>query len=182
MKRKIVWHGGDGNGAEYCVLGSQPGGYRLEGTMVGSMEGAPLLVTYAVKADINWVTRRVEIHVDGGGGKASLILLADGYGSWWREKRQLHHLEGCLDVDLGCSPSTNTLALRRLKLRQAQTAEIAAAWVKVPELLVERSRQSYERLDANAYRFRSGSFEGDLIVDDDGLVVDYAAWTAAAKA
>jgi hypothetical protein len=180
VKRTIFWHDRDRKGAEHCVLAAEPGGFRFEGTLISQAGGAPLIVQYAMRVDVNWHTRRVEVRVNGGGGKDTLILLADSYGGWWHDTHPLPELSGCIDVDLGMSPSTNTLPIRRLLLQPGHKQTIDVAWVRVPELTVERATQTYERIDAHRYRFETGKFAADLIVDKDGLVVDYAIWMAMA--
>jgi hypothetical protein len=55
-------------------------------------------------------------------------------------------LEPALDVDLGFSPLTNTLPIRRLGLLGAApgtSSTITAAWVLVPALTVVAARQTY---------------------------------------
>ena len=81
-------------------------------------------------------------------------------------------LEGTDFFDLGFSPLFNTLPV----LRDGLTAprEYAMTWVSVPDLLVERSDQRYEPVGPNTLRFRAGSFEAELVLDDDGFVVHYA--------
>jgi hypothetical protein len=37
--------------------------------------------------------------------------------------------EGCLDIDLGFSPSTNLLPIRRLTLAVGEAATVRAAWL-----------------------------------------------------
>ena len=83
---------------------------------------------------------------------------------------------GCTDVDLGLSPSTNTLPIRRLNLAIGASHTIQAAWVVFPELSVQKAAQTYTRVDEFTYRYSSGTFEAELGVDDDGLVTSYAAW------
>jgi len=85
-------------------------------------------------------------------------------------------LKGCSDVDLGCSPSTNTLPIRRLHLGIGAVHTIQAAWVHFPDPTVQKAAQTYARLDELTYRYASGQFEAELTVDEDGLVTAYAAW------
>ena len=91
-------------------------------------------------------------------------------------------LEGCTDVDLGCSPSTNTLPIRRLSLAVGASQTIQAAWVRFPELTVTSGTQTYTRLDESTYRYESGTFSAELVVDEDGLVASYAVWRRTATA
>jgi hypothetical protein len=48
--------------------------------------------------------------------------------------------------------------------------------VRFPELKVVKAAQTYTRIDEFTYRYSSGTFEAELIVDDDGLVAAYAEW------
>jgi uncharacterized protein len=47
------------------------------------------------------------------------------------------------------------------------------AWVQFPALEVLPSAQRYERLAADRWRFATGDFQAELLVDPDGLVLDY---------
>lgn len=96
-------------------------------------------------------------------------------------------LIGADDCDLGLCPLTNTMPLLRTVLhRNARGAipgpelKFVMAWVEVPSLRVIRSRQIYQlrRLDVDGkavvrYIGLHRSFEADLSVDRDGLVIDY---------
>ena len=73
-------------------------------------------------------------------------------------------------------PSTNTLPIRRLRLGVGASKTIQAAWVRFPALTVEKARQTYTRLDEFTYRYASGDFEAELVVDDDGVEGQYAEW------
>jgi len=85
-------------------------------------------------------------------------------------------LAGCTDVDLGFSPSTNTLPIRRLALAVGKSETIEAAWVLFPDLEVRVSSQTYTRVSDQNYRFASGDFAAELGVDAAGLVTDYWEW------
>ncbi len=79
---------------------------------------------------------------------------------------------------------TNTLPIRRLGLQPGESAELSVAYIDVPTLGVTPARQRYGCLARSAeegrYRYESlpsaalpGGFTDDLLVDADGLVVDY---------
>src|SRR5207247_1457892 len=82
-------------------------------------------------------------------------------------------LQGCLDVDLGFTPATNTLPIRRLGLEPGGAAYIRAAWGLLPDLTVRAAAQRYDRLAERRYRYSSGPFASTLDVDEHGLVLDY---------
>ena len=150
MPTTILWHNRDGLGAERCVLTETPDGHQLAGVVLLAFDSLPARVEYRVELDANWLTRRVEVRQEQPSACDTLTLTADGAGAWWRDDAPLPQVAGCLDIDLGVSPSTNTLPIRRLQLQPGQRAQVAATWVRFPTLAVERLGQSYERLDTGA--------------------------------
>jgi len=119
------------------------------------------------------LTRRVELELDGGATRR--VLLADGAGRWgWEGGPELAEVAGSLDVDLTVTPATNTLPIRRLAaLEVGQAVDLHMAWVQFPGLEVLASAQRYQRLAADRWRFATGGFQAELLVDPDGLVLDY---------
>jgi hypothetical protein len=132
-----------------------------------------------------------------------LVLERDPSGRWRCETRaagpfdapapgfsDASVFDGALDCDLGLCPVTNTLPILRLGLLAGDVpeTELTMAWVEVPSLRVLPSQQVYasgqaaggEATDGEAnsratvrYASRSRDFAGTLVVDEDGLVVDY---------
>ena len=84
-------------------------------------------------------------------------------------------VRGCIDVDLGFSPVTNTLPIRRLALPVGGEAAVRAAWLRFPELEFVPLEQVYRRLAAERYLYESagGRFRAELEVDAWGLVTRY---------
>ena len=138
--------------------------------------GTPLEVRYLVETGPDGLTRRVELALDGGDEAERRVLVADGAGRWRWEGggTDLGEVDGALDVDLTVTPATNTLPIRRLAgLDVGEAADLRMAWVQFPELSVIPSAQRYERLAADRWRFSTGDFTAELLVDPDGLVLDY---------
>jgi len=161
---------------EHCTLSIRDAGLSLVGTVLGAEAGQPVRVEYRVLADGAGLTTAVHVRDLRGFGQRTLTLTRDAKGNWTVDGRPARTLRGCTDVDLGCSPSTNTLPIRRLRLGVGAAHTIRAAWVRFPELEVERAVQTYTRLDELTYRYASGDFEAELTVDDMGLVAAYAVW------
>ena len=79
-----------------------------------------------------------------------------------------------IDVDLGFTPSTNTLPIRRLGLAVGEEATVSAAWLRYPDLRLERLDQTYRRTGEHTWRYTSATgFTGELEVDEYGLVRMY---------
>jgi len=91
-------------------------------------------------------------------------------------------LLGYVDVDLGFTPSTNTLPIQRLCLPIQGKAEITCAWIRYPSLAFEPLVQRYTRLSTSGYLYESGAFRAELEVDESGLVQAYqGGWKVVAQ-
>ncbi len=181
--RRVAWRRSDELAAdEHCTLTMRDSGLSLFGTVLGAEDGLPVRIEYRVLTDGDGMTTAVHVRDLRGFEQRTLDLARDAKGSWTVDGMPARTLKGCSDVDLGCSPSTNTLPIRRLRLRVGAAQTIQAAWVRFPELTVHRQSQTYTRLDLSTYRYASGTFEAELVVDEDDLVVDYAAWRRSGSA
>jgi len=179
----ILWRGVAFPGHESCGLFSRDREWHLEGTSVFVHEQAPCRLSYHIVCDESWRTRSAK--VEGWLGKTSIDILirADPDGTWWLNEVEQPEVQGCVDVDLNFSPSTNLLPIRRLDLAVGQSAEVRAAWLKFPSFRFETLLQEYRRLEENRYRYESagGKFVAELNVRPSGFVSEYAGlWQAEA--
>jgi hypothetical protein len=105
-----------------------------------------------------------------------LWLATDGSGRWG-EMNGAHRgeLDGCHDIDLACTPFTQTVPIRRLALREGDSAEISVALVDPNTLEVRSEVQRYTRLGSHSWRFEQPESDAtaEFTVDELGLVTDY---------
>jgi hypothetical protein len=175
--RRVAWRRTDEVLAdEHCTLAVRSGGLSLIGTVLGSEDGVPIRIEYRVLADGAGLTSAVHVRDLRGFDQRTLTVERSTKGVWTVDGVPARALKGCMDIDLGCSPSTNTLPIRRLRLGVGASSTIQAAWVRFPALEVVKSAQTYTRLDEFTYRYDSGDFSSELTVDEDGLVASYAEW------
>lgn len=82
---------------------------------------------------------------------------------------------GCTDIDLGFSPSTNLLPIRRLSLEVGEPVEVQAAWLPFPTLSFELLTQTYRRTGKMTYQYEAdgGAFSRTLEVNEVSLVTNY---------
>lgn len=163
----------DLTGAERCIIRSTERGWILHGVVVVAYDGRLIDARYRIEVDDGWATRSVAVTVDELTQPRRLELERAADDSWTIDGVAAPELDDCVDVDLGISPSTNTLPIRRLDLDVGAEAQIDVAWVRFPDLRVERGQQSYARIAADVWRYRSGDFTAELTVDEAGLVTRY---------
>ena len=181
--RRVAWRRSDEvETDEHCTLTLRDSGLSLVGTVLGAEGGLPVRTEYRILTDAAGLTSAVSVRDLRGFEQRTLALARDAKGNWTVDGAPVRALKSCTDVDLGCSPATNTLPIRRLRLAVGASHTIRAAWVRFPELVVEKAGQTYTRLDEFTYRYASGTFEAELTVDDDGLVAGYAVWRRTAVA
>lgn len=159
-------------------------GHLLHGVVVIPINEQPSHVIYCVEVDCDWRTRTLHALVETPTQRNSITLSTDGEGFWETDAGSRERLAGCIDVDLGCTPSTNTLPIRRLHLAIGESQALDVAYLRFPELKLERATQRYERLADRRWRYRSGRFRADLHVDSHGYVTRYGnqGWVAIARA
>ena len=175
--RRVAWRRSDEvETDEHCTLTVRDSGLSLVGTVLGAEAGAPVRIEYRVLADGTGMTTAAHVRDLRGFETRTMVLERDAKGNWSVDGAVMKALKGCTDVDLGCSPSTNTLPIRRLRLAVGATKKIQAAWLQFPGFTIVKAAQTYTRLDEFTYRYASGTFDAELTVDDDGLVAAYADW------
>ena len=176
--RRVAWRRSDEvQTDEHCTLTQRDTGLSLVGTVLGAEDGAPVRIEYRVLTDAEGLTTAAHVRDLRGFDQRTLTLERDSKGNWTVDGTKVRGLKGATDVDLGCSPSTNTLPIRRLRIGVGASKTIKAAWVRFPELTVVKADQTYTRIDEFTYRYASGDFEAELTVDDENLVAAYADWS-----
>ena len=129
---------------------------------------------YVLRLSATWQVRQFILFRDM--EEPDLWLATDGHGRWG-EMNGAHRteLDGCYDLDLACTPFTNTLPIRRLPLLVGHTAELPVVYVDPETLDVRPVVQRYTRLAGHRWRYErlESGFTVELEVDAHGVVLDY---------
>lgn len=179
MKTVAQWCDWAGHGLDHCSFFEGGDHSILEGVVIGTREG-DYGAHYYVRTDALFRTREVRVEYVSG---PRMHVSADGEGRWHDLLRDepIPSLAGCLDVDIGVTPATNTLPIKRLKLREQASEDIVVAYVPLlaqvtGDLLPRSAQQRYRCLILNRqYRYEGffRAFTADLEVDEHSLVLDY---------
>jgi len=184
LSHSITWRRLDHPATEVATLEWQPGddSWIVLGRVHGTLDGARRYdLRYHVRCDASWATRDALVEGELGGDDVYITIERESNDEWRRDGAPVANLAACTDVDLGFSPITNTLPIRRLGLGVGEQATVRAAWLRFPELRLEVLEQVYRRVSHDHYVYESGGgrFRADLTVDASGLVRRYGEYWVA---
>ena len=170
------WRRLDVPGREEALVERTAEGWRLSGELEVH-EGAVARLRYVIACDEEWRTRTALIEGEADGHAGRFALVGDGAGNWTHDGAPAGTVTGALDVDLGFTPATNTLPIRRLALSIGESAPVRSAWLRFPELRLEPLEQTYAREAERTYRYRAlvdgEPFIARLDTDAFGRVLQY---------
>jgi hypothetical protein len=175
LKETIIWKRFDRPSLEFFQCETDQG-FILRGNVVGDIDGLLGQVIYRVRADSDSLTGTVRIQLLSHSGPRYLRLSRNPQGQWHANGTERPDLVDATDVDIGVTPSTNTLPIRRFHLAVGASRDLVAAWIRFPELSVIPVRQRYTRVTKDQYLYESldSGYQAKLTVQNDGLVVHYA--------
>ena len=192
----LFWDRRDTSGAEHALVDARAG-LHARGSAL-AVDPIPYGARYELRTDPEWVTTALDVSTEGAGWSRTLRLESEG-GRWRTVTGERGDLDaaltaaghagaglpgtedpdrlfGAFDVDLTGSPLTNTLPIRRLGLLKAEPMvahRVSVAWVLLPSLEIVQADQIYTALGDGRVRFANETFSADLVVDDEGFVVEY---------
>lgn len=170
---KASWQNWEGDATEKITLRETKEGIFVESIIANGGQES-FTARYTIACNASWRVRKFEIELTV--KKEKLGLESDGLGRWSNGSIVIAELNGAIDIDITATPFTNTIPIRRLKLKKNRTEEISVVYITVPELNVSAERQRYTCLIPNKrYRFEQidTGFVREIETDENGLVVVY---------
>ncbi|WNZ25821.1 hypothetical protein HJG54_25275 [Leptolyngbya sp. NK1-12] len=171
----ILWRRLDLPGHDICYLWETINGWQLSGTALFLFNQMPCGLSYKVETDVNWKT--FAAHVSGYVGKSAVMLtIALTQNQCWSlNGLETQQAAGCTDLDLGFTPATNLIAIRRLSLRIGERSQAPAAWLDFPNFTLKKLEQQYHRLSDYQYEYAAPDvgYADILEVDRDGAITRY---------
>jgi hypothetical protein len=172
----IFWRRLDAPGHDACRLERHGESWQLDGAAVfRHSDGQPARLDYRVFCDKAWHTKWGRVRGWIGSGAVDFSIARNARGDWTLNDEVVPELGHCIDLDLGFTPSTNLVQLRRLNLKKGEAADVPAAWIdldgdSLSALLQRYTRQSDGEYDYEAKRF---DYKDTLKVTAEGFVMHY---------
>ena len=171
----FFWRKLDHPGHDSCRLFKLPKGWFLSGAAVFSDTDKPCHLYYEVTADAVWKTQRAKLFGFVGNNAVDLRIRSTSTRRWFANGVEQDNVAGCLDLDLGFTPATNLVAIRRLSLKVGERAEAPAAYLAFPKIRFEKLDQSYRRTGRTTFEYTAPRFgyAETLKVDASGAGLAY---------
>jgi hypothetical protein len=177
MSKTIVarWRDWSGKGLQHVVLREGPQEISIEAAVIVTEDETRFAARFRILCDGAWRVSKMAAEVIGDDRR--IELASDGASHWRDGTGALQpHPEGAIDVDLPITPFTNTLPIRRLDLRDRESADIRVVYIIPPDFTITTDPQRYICLEPRR-RYRYESLDSDFVreidVDKDGLVLTY---------
>jgi len=184
--QSLTWHRLGPVGIEQVLFRDQDE-LTAEGTVAVAGD-LPYTLSYSLLTDARWRTQLLEVSARGAGWRRT-VRVEHRATRWQVTTAAEGHLDDSLpgiedprrldaavDVDLGWSPFTNTLPIRRLQMLAAPVGTVhrlTMVFVRVPSLEVVPRQQMYTVLGDGRVGYASREFSTVLEVTPEGFVTDY---------
>ncbi len=171
-----LWHRLDRPGHDACRLDRQGDAWQLDGTaLFREVDGRIAQLHYRVRCDRNWHTQWSTVRGWHGGNAVDMSVARGAHGDWKLNDVPVPELAHCVDLDLGFTPATNLIQLRRLNLAHGEGADAPAAWLDLDDGGLSLLAQRYERRSDHGYWYRAERFDYEALLDvsAEGFVRDY---------
>jgi uncharacterized protein len=183
--RMLSWAGMDCLRLEAARVVLSEVGLRATGSLVNAQQAQQEGVeaysaSYSLATDEAGVVQRLTVRTAWAQGEQYVTVTRSEEGVWLVDHGQgaaRTHFGGALDIDLEFSPLFNALPIRRLGLhRDAARHDLPVVFVALPSLEVRQVSQTYRTVSLGkptVVSISSDSWEAELTVDADGLVLEY---------
>ena len=169
---RMRWRALDREGEDSCTLTRLDGGWMLVGHARFHDASGWAALDYVVRCGPDWTTNSADISGIQGDARVGLCILR--IGSDWQVNDVLQpQVAGATDIDLGFTPATNLMPLRRLP--QIGRLPCRVAWLRDPTGRIEPLDQTYTRQRGGVvlYHAEQTGLTTQLRVNEQGFVTSY---------
>lgn len=172
--KTVMWKNLHNNGLEFCQYFIE-NELKIRGHVIYYDENSPMIINYSVDCDSEGQTSLVEINQKTNHSNQTIVLQRDINNCWFKDSIEIKAVNGLVDIDIGVTPSTNTLPIRRLKLGKNESKIFQSIWVRFPDMSILPLEQKYTRIEDKIYVYESlkSGYKAEIEVDEYGIVQSY---------
>lgn len=176
MKTSMIWQSLDCLGLEHLNLTRTGDEIQITSTVLRSEDHLSAKIEYSLSLTPQW--RVKQLSVKNSLHQELLQFSLDREGQWFDHNEMvLTHLQGAVDIDLSCTPFTNSLPINRLTWELNRLVDLEMVYIDVFNGTSKKVAQNYKMIERNEnqqiFNYRSGTFQSNITVNKHGFVVDY---------
>ena len=174
MQKNIVWKNSMLNMTEFARIEKREF-ITVKGFVTGTGFDKPWQVSYLLTINNRWEVQGVHIEVLSEEDRI-IQLHKNEQQQWLNEKGEhLPAFDGCVDVDISLTPFTNSLPVNRLQLTRGEGHDLKVLYIDLKQGICKKVVQRYTNKGKGLYKYdnEDSGFTTELIVDEEGIVVDY---------
>lgn len=162
-------------GHDACRLEQGEAGWRLQGTAIFRHVAGPAQLAYVVMGDLGWYAVQGQVCSWLGLQSVEFTMGRTNRGVWILNGAAMPGLERYVDLNLGFTPATSLLQLRRLALAEGQAADASVVRLDVSAGTLTVLLQRYERRAEANYWYEAPRvhYAGLLEVTATGFIRRY---------
>jgi hypothetical protein len=167
------WRRLDVAGRDAARVSQTASGYELFGQSVFLDPRGPAALRYVLDLAPDWSTR--EGRITGFiGGRAIDTHIVRAEKGWTFDGKNFGMAE-VVDLDLGFTPATNMVQLKRVGLAIGEAADFDVAWLEAGDEKLVRLPQEYRRVSEFDYDYNSptADYRATIVLAPSGFAADY---------
>ncbi|GAB3642578.1 putative glycolipid-binding domain-containing protein [Spirosoma arcticum] len=167
------WRRLDVPGHDAASVSQTARGYELFGQSVFLDSRGPAALRYVLALEPDWST--IEGHITGFIGErpvdAHIVRSPEG----WTLNGTNYGMAGVVDLDLGFTPATNILQLKRTSLAVNEAAHFDVVWLEAGDEKLQRLPQEYRRISEFEYDYNSPTvdYHATIVLTPSGFAAVY---------
>jgi uncharacterized protein len=149
--------------------------WQLSGTAIFLFNQMSCHLSYEVSTNAHWQTSTASVSGRVGKLAVALTITPTVNGHWSINGLEMKTAAGCIDLDLGFTPATNLIAIRRLSLEIGERSPAPAAWLEFPNFELKILEQYYHRISHHQYKYAAPQVDYTSILEVDryGAITRY---------
>lgn len=148
-------------------------GFELVGQSVYLDQPGPTAIKYLLDLEESWATRSGRI--TGFIGERQVDTSIARTPSGWVLNGHNFGMADIVDLDLGFTPATNMVQLKRKALEISDAASFDVAWLEAGDQELVRLPQEYKRVSETSYAYNSPTahYQATIVVAPNGFAAEY---------
>lgn len=172
--KTLIWQGIFYQSLEYFTLKENNGNHIVTSRIIGCLKDQLYSVDYHLTIDINW--NILEFSIESEVNTVKNRLTGKKQQDNWEINGNINpDFKGFQYIDISLTPFTNTLPVNKLKLPENRAQEIEVIYIDVLNHQIRPAQQRYTRTSSDRYLYENiqSDFKAEIVVDENGLVIQY---------